>query len=164
MKERKARRNYGCAAHSNYQPGKGLESHKYLCPSKDLYKVPGHMSWYVEKVSYDNSYVAQTRPRSAEVHNANILHRTPCLAKRLPYPSPSTTLSLSLFMNNCRVSPLEITWLHAILARHQTMNGKTQALSIAYAPSRLTFPLSHSANLKSIETWLGRSTTAWSMI
>jgi len=50
VKERRARRYYGCLSSSPYFAGLGLENHKYWDPSDEMYMVDGHLNWYIEKV------------------------------------------------------------------------------------------------------------------
>lgn len=51
VSEKRCRRFYGCEVSVPYEPGKGLESHRFWHSPCDMFCVSGKMMWYLKKVS-----------------------------------------------------------------------------------------------------------------
>lgn len=62
VKERRARRYYGCLSCSPYFAGLGLEDHRYWDTSDDMYMVDGHLNWYIQKNMVLGSTVSTSLP------------------------------------------------------------------------------------------------------
>ncbi|KAF8247382.1 hypothetical protein K440DRAFT_661489 [Wilcoxina mikolae CBS 423.85] len=62
VKERRARKYYGCDSLARYEAGKGLEAHKYWCNDDEAYFVPGNMKWYITRnmVLKDDTSISMT--------------------------------------------------------------------------------------------------------
>ena len=50
VKERRARKNFGCISPVRFVAGRGWDAHKYWDPADEQYKVGGHLSWYITRV------------------------------------------------------------------------------------------------------------------
>ncbi|KAF8544623.1 hypothetical protein BDD12DRAFT_723315 [Trichophaea hybrida] len=62
VKERRARKYYGCDSLTPYEAGKGLEAHKYWCNDDEAYFVPGNMKWYITRnmILKDDTSISMT--------------------------------------------------------------------------------------------------------
>ena len=51
VKQRRARKNYGCISRVCFEAGRGWDAHKYWEPANEQYRVDGHLNWYITRVA-----------------------------------------------------------------------------------------------------------------
>ncbi|KAI5812785.1 hypothetical protein BZA77DRAFT_323306 [Pyronema omphalodes] len=49
VKERRARKSYGCMSSSHYKPGTGTDAHRYWDSAEENFMVESHMNWYITR-------------------------------------------------------------------------------------------------------------------